>query len=407
MSVTRQPPRKRQGAILGLMAVLLLILSITSLTALQLGRDSRLREIRHTHDITARYAADAGISRTLYLKNRALANGTWNTASLPSFNDEPLIGTDAVFTANVQGSLADGYTITSVGRSRSATRGVRVELELTNPFSMDFAVLTRGSIALDGSTVIQGYNSSDLSQTNLHTNIGSLSDSASSIDIKNNATVTGDVYVGMNADPDEAVQLKARSDIGGELLNHPPPLPELAMPAPPSEYTKIYQGSLTGENFTLNPADSGIYSEITISNNGMVTIEGHCVLVVTGDIRLHNSAEIYITENSSLTIYLEGDLDGDNSAGVRNGTNVPANFKLYGTGTNQQINLKNSMDFHGVIYAPTADMTIFNGADVYGALVVNSFDLKNSGHIYYDVALRQADISDPGAMFRIVRWEEF
>jgi hypothetical protein len=65
------------------------------------------------------------------------------------------------------------------------------------------------------------------------------------------------------------------------------------------------------------------------------------------------------------------------------------------------------MDFHGAIYAPKADMAIYNGANVYGSLIVNSFELKNSGNVYYDIALRDVSIGDEGSIFRVVRWEEF
>lgn len=400
-----KPSRLRRGSILPLLVILILVLFLTSMTAMQIGRDSSVRSLNIRADIAARYAADAGVSRALYLMNQALADGVWNTASLPSFSSEPLVGADAEYSVRVTGTLAGGYEIVSVGRSRNATRSVRAILEVTNPFALNFAVLTQNNIKLDGKTLVMGYNSSDPSQTNLKADIGTLSDANGTIDIKNDAVVNGNVYVGLNASPDDVVLLKSRSDVQGELFNQPPPLPDLVTVTPPSFF--INRGKLSGKTVTLNSFNSGLYSSIDISTDGCLRVEDHCVLVVTGNIVLKNSAEIQIAPNASLTLYLQGNFVGDNSAGVRNETAVPSNFKLYGTGTDQKIVFKNSMDFHGAIYAPKADMAIYNGANVYGSLIVNSFELKNSGNVYYDIALRDVSIGDEGSIFRVVRWEEF
>lgn len=402
----RRGGKRRRGSMLALVVIVLLVLSVSCLTAIQIGRDARLRTIHTEAEIAARYAADAGAAQTLYLMNRALANGTWNAGTLPAFTAEPLVGSNADYTANVTGSVVGGYQILSVGRAGNATRTVRVTLELTNPFALNFAVLTQNRITLMGSTIIEGYNSSDVSQTSLPADIGTLSDAAGTIDIKNDASISGNVYVGLVGDPDDVVILKSRSDVQGELFNQPPPLPELITVTAPT-YT-VNKGTLTAEAavVSLTESASGLYSGIDIANDRVLRIEGHCVMVVTGDIRLRNSAQIQIAPTGSLTLYLQGNLIGDNSAGVNNETAIPSNFKLYGTGTNQSISLKNSMDFHGAIYAPSATMTLYNGGNVFGSVIVNGFEMKNSGAIYYDVALRDTVISDEAALFRIVRWEE-
>ena len=76
------------------------------------------------------------------------------------------------------------------------------------------------------------------------------------------------------------------------------------------------------------------------------------------------------------------------------------------TGTNQKIDIKNSSDLYGVVYAPNAEMTVHNNVDAYGSFIVNTFELKNGGQVYYDEALKQVNEDDPLVHFTITRWEE-
>jgi hypothetical protein len=107
-----------------------------------------------------------------------------------------------------------------------------------------------------------------------------------------------------------------------------------------------------------------------------------------------------------LTLYLDGDIEAQNSSGFNNKTEIPASLLIYGTGTDQEINLKNSADLYAVIYAPNAEMTVHNSVDAYGSFIVDDIELKNSGNIYYDKALRQVSVDDELVRFSITHWEE-
>lgn len=395
--------KNNRGAALALMVILMLLLSISSLTAIQIGRDARLRSVKNNDDIAARYAADAGAERAVYIMNKTLAAGEWNTGAVPAFSSEPLSGANAVYSVTTTGSPAAGYQITSIGHAGGATRTVRIHAKLSNPFALNYAVFSENTVNLKSHSSVRGFDSSDRWRRNLTADIGTMSNNHGSIDIKNGAEVFGDVYVGPTGDPSKVVSMKHRSDIKGELFNQPlpPPLPPVSAPTYLSN-----KGKLIGKDITLSAKDSGAYSSISIANNGQLRITGHCVLAVSGDIELKNDAEVYITDSGSLTLYLAGDFDAKNSSGVVNTSAVPSKFKLYGTGSKQTIDLKTDHSFFGVIYAPNADMTLYNGGSAYGSFIVNNFEMKNSGHVYYDKALNNPTVIDEAARFVIVRWEE-
>ncbi len=385
-----------------MMVILMLLLSMAGMTAMQVGRDARIRAGQNSHQIAARYAAHAAVEKTVYIMNQTLASGHWSETALPQFADASLPGSPAVYSTTVSGSLSSGYRITATGNVQDTEHTVRAVVALKNPFAMNFAVYSRNGIDLKNDSSVRGFDSRDITLAELNADIGTTSSDRGMIDLKNRSEVYGDIYVGPNVDPADVVTFRNRSDIQGELFSHPfpPPLPEITTPQ------LSYKGQLSGSELTLTEQDSGVYDSIDIGNSGTLRIEGHCVVVITGNVDLKNSAEISIADGGSLRLYLAGNFNANNSAGVFNENAVPSYFQLYGTGDNQRINLRNSSDFYGVVYAPNADMSLDNSGNAYGSFIVGDFDLKNSGHLYYDQALKTVSPTDEAVRFEIVQWEE-
>ena len=67
---------------------------------------------------------------------------------------------------------------------------------------------------------------------------------------------------------------------------------------------------------------------------------------------------------------------------------------------------KNSSDFYGVIYAPSADVIMNNSANLYGAIVARNFQQMNSGDFNYDASLRDANVNDEAVRFVVTNWQE-
>jgi hypothetical protein len=395
--------QKNSGSVLALMVMLTLLLTLTSLALAGLAQQARLRSVKKTAQIAARFAADAGIERTVYRMNADLQAGTWTLNEVPTYTNEQLAACNADYTVTFDGSLQSGYRITSVGKSGRASHTVRVLVELRSPFSEDFAVLTRNFLNMKNKSTISGYDSGDLSQTNVPVAVGTLSKKDGSINIKNAAVIEGDVYVGPDSDPDKVISMKNRSSITGEIFVMPTPKNLPVVTAPDFIGSK---GKISGKNITLTTADSGKYTQINISNKGKLLIDGDLVLYVTGDVSLDNSAELNVKNGSTLKLYFDSDIDLKNGAEIANDSKIPSSVQLFGTGVNQTINLKNSSDLYGVIYAPDADMVVHNKTDIYGSFIVDNFELKNSGDVYYDRALKNVSVHDEAVYFAVTHWEE-
>lgn len=395
--------RKNQGSILALMVLMTLLLSLTSMALVGLAHQARMRTAKNVSEISARFAADAGIERAFYLMNKNLQAGTWMLDDVPTYTGESLTACNAEYTVTFDGNLAAGYQITSVGKSGTAEKTVRVTVELKSPFADNYAILTKNTLGMKNKSTISGYDSRDASEKNVPVSIGTLSKKNGSIDIKNNAEVDGDVYVGPDSDPDKVINLKSRDSITGEIFVMPTSL-YLPTVTPPD--LLINKGKISGKNITLTSSDSGKYTEIDISNNGELLVSGDLVLYITGDITLKNDSELKVTDGSTLVVYFDGDIEAKNGSSINNEAEVPASIQLYGTGANQTIDLKNRSDLYGVIYAPEADMIVHNKVDIYGSFIVDNFELKNSGDVHYDKALSETSLDDEAIYFSITRWEE-
>ena len=402
MSQKRQ--KKNTGAILALMVMLVLLLSLTSMALIGVAGQARVRAVKDVSGISARFAADAGVERSLYLMNRNLAAGTWTLDDVPTYTSESLTACKGEYTVTFNGDLASGYQITSVGQSGFATKTVRATIDLSSPFAGDYAILTKGYLLMKNNSSVTGYNSDDPSETDIPVSIGTLSTKKGSIDLKKGAIVDGDVYVGPGGDPSEVVIVKSGTSVAGEIFVMPTS-PDLSIVAPPN-FT-VSNGKISGKNITLTTSDSGKYTEIDVSSKGKLQVDGDLVLYVTGDMTLNNSSELKVKKGSTLKLYFDGDIEAKNSSSINNESKIPSTIQIYGTGTNQTIDLKNSSDIYGVIYAPNADMTVHNKVDIYGSIIVNEIDIKNSGDVHYDKALKNTSLDDEAIYFTITRWEEF
>jgi choice-of-anchor A domain-containing protein len=400
---------KERGSAIPLAIVAILILLALGTGLLSMGLNSRVFSTRTTSDITARCAADTGLTMALYQMNQKLAVKPWSSGSLPSAKETTLLHSDATYTYDVTGDLNKGFIMAAVGKSDNATRAVYATLGLRGLF--EHAILTKGSLVLKSNTAIDGYNSADPLDTEFKVNIGTQSTADSMVVLNSGVDVKGDVLVGLGGNPDTVIKdlgATTGDQLGGTEND---PLPIITPPA--TLIDKATDIAAKSATITLTPADSGQYSSISLEASkdaGILEIDGgDVVLYIAGDIDLGNSCEIIVKDNSSLTLYVDGDIVTGNGAsiGTENPTKDAMTLQLYGTGgAGQNLDIKAKNEWTGVIYAPNAHIDLYANGDAYGAIVAGSFEFKNGGNYYYDEALREVSIEDEGVSFVIERWYE-
>jgi hypothetical protein len=262
-------------------------------------------------------------------------------------------------------------------------------------------------LTLKAGTLVDGYNSGDPWDNNIDVHIGTKSTLPDSVVLNPGVVVKGNVAVGVGGNVGIVIK-----DLGASTYRKYSLLKDVDMPVIyPPELVDTGSGiNIHGTTVTVGPADTGEYDQIDIkkaSNPGILIVNGgDVVLNVTGDISLGQDCQIVIKDGSTLVLYLDGNMNAGNNAGINN-ESVPSSFKLFGTSTEEQIlDLKAKSKSLGAIYAPNATVTIMADSDIYGAITAKSVELKSGGNFYYDKALREVGTEDDAIRFVIKDWRE-
>jgi hypothetical protein len=401
---------KRGGFAISIVLCAVILMLIIGVGVLSLGIHGRALAVRTSSEIAARSAADAGLTKALLEMNKKLELKTWSDGSLPHVTHERLPNCDSTFSYNVaKTKTADGndlYTLRCTGNSGRFHKTVNATMELKGIF--EYAIWVAGTLNLKSGTTISAYNQG---ADDPSLQIGTNSTDSGAITCKTGVTIDGDIVVGVGGDPDVVINNTTEAAITGEtypsLVTHK--TPDVTVPqyladmvssgsigtsatlSGPAKYDTINLGGTTG--YDPNKVDK-------------VSVSGDVEIYVTGDLKLGNGDEVMIPIDGSLTIFLGGNLYVDNSGAINNLTKDPTKLQIFGLDTCTNMDFKNSGTFYGAIYAPDADIHLFNSFNLYGAVVGKSFSQDMNANFYYDMHLREVDPTMIGVHMVIKRWSE-
>jgi cytoskeletal protein CcmA (bactofilin family) len=394
--------KPKGSAVLLLIAVILVLLFLTGMGILTLGLRSRIYALRVASEIAARCAADAGLTKAVFEVNEKLKAKPWSDSNLPSATNESLPNCNMFFSYMVTDDGNDIYTIESIGTYGQAERRTYATLELKGLF--ENTVLVINKLSLCPSTTVTGINSSDPTDTDIDVKIGTLSTAAGQVTLGPGTVVDGDGFCGVGGDP--SVTIGAGGTFTGQkyALNDEPPLPAIT---PPS-LTNMGGPLSIMANTTITPANNGQYTAFSVAGSVTLTVDGGDVVVyMTGDVTLGTSSTVIIKANSTLTIYLDGTLIMANGSGFLNENTFCGTLAIFSTSsTYRNYDIKAKSSIFGVVYAPNATIALMSGAEIVGAIVAESFEMKNGATFYYDEALRDVGVDDVGTYFVVDRWHE-
>ena len=389
----------RNGFAISIMLCAVVMLLVIGAGVMTFGLHSRRFAVQTSSEITARFAADSGLTKAYYEMNEKLKVTPWNDSGLPEGTDEELPNTDATYSYVVTGNLDSGYNVESTGKHVLRQKTVRCSLPLQGLF--EYAIFGDEYIHIKNGGTIDWYNN-DGDDGNLR--IGTNNILADSIILRNGALVNGDVVIGAGGDPDVVIDYAGGTLTGNTFIM--PEEYELPQITVPLWLEALPSGGTITNNITLS--SSAKYDNIKLSNNKIITIDGPVSLYIIGDIILKNSAEMRIIDGNDvfLNLYVGGNIDIDNSSAINNLTEDATVLKIYGLEGCESIILKNSIDFYGAVYAPNANIVMMNSGDVFGSAIGKSVDQKNSADFNYDVSLKEVSIEEEGVRFVIKQWQE-
>jgi len=427
---------KRRGSAMALMMVALVVLLVTGVGLLSLGLHGRILALRNASDIAAGCAADVGLTKALFEMNEKLKVKPWDDSTLPQATNEVLPNCDATFSYTVtvnssgagdgesqggsgesqggsgesqegSGESQEGggdsiYSIESIGNYGRAQRKVRSTLRLES--LLDYGIFTQGTIWLRMGTMIDAYNL-DAGET---LKIGTNSTDAGAIIAHLGVTINGDVVVGSGGDPSVVINSLNEATITGDVYSAGEYYEMPSVTVPEAIQALPSQGTLSGSPVITGSAK---YDSINLGLGNIVTIDGAVTLYVTGNVTLNNSAQLQVVDSktnpdASLTLYLGGNLLTQNGGLINNLTQKPKRLEVFGLDSCTAIDFKSSSVFYGTIYAPNADVHLFNSVEFYGAVIADSFMQDVAANFHYDASLRDATVNDETVRFVVKRWSE-
>ncbi len=435
-----------KGSALVIAAIVVLILAFMGIGLIQLGRNARMQVVRSVSAFSARAAADAGIEHAMRFMTDSWNGSADKSVWLTGWKDVTGLTEGAAFGpvsfsdtfggatfsyAINKGTKANGYKITSTGTAAGKTRIVHAAIVLKSVFTgigaKDKIDIYPGALLgtiPDGDTFILQTNSIDVS----------------AITLKPGITVPGDVVCGPGGDPCAVIDSATTSTIEGEhsasedYIDFPPvyvPAGLLALPfgTPTidpcdSSIAYIYADMKLDEiNFGFGVL-SGVDTLYIQGNPGVNS--GEVNIFVDGTTYLTPSSQIIVTEGSSMTLYLGGNMDVKPGADIIHGEtphvtdaeiieaassiSIKGTVAPDGTPLCTEIQFYPNSDFYGTIYAPDADpLYIGSGSNFYGAVVgSNNISLKPGGSFMFIPSL--TDMGDEETLYVGLKqgswWEE-
>ncbi len=319
---------------------------------------------------------------------------------------------------NVEMSSANSV-VTATGSYPNRTPGpnrTQRTVQLASRSQFDYGIVADQEIHLTNGTTVDSYNSS----------VGLYSDSnkSSNGDVGSNGTTNTAIRLMNYNNPHDVIKGDVSTGVGGVIsgpglndedinnaitgiISHEN---DVSLPAVeiPSNLKGLSQNPKldVDRSVTISEGDYK-YSSIGVKNGGKLTINGKVRIYLTSNsdaLKVWGSSEVKINPNSSLTIYTDGHVSVHNGSNINNLTRDPKKLTIYSTvvgdqNGNEGVNIWNSSDFYGAIYAPGSHVSITNNGDVYGSFVGKDFSLWNSVRLHYDESLA-GKITDSAVIWR-------
>jgi len=408
-----------KGFVLPVGLMFLAIISILGATAVTITTTDLKIGSNYKQSVQAFYNADAGVQYAIAKMEDGLANGTFTlptiigSGSSVSFTS----ATPANFSFVISNISMTGPNAFTFDSARSGTGNSQSVIEAS--FERDVASAI--NYAAFGDEEVDAKNSG----------ITLCYDSSSSDPTKNNPSdpsfqTMGGADIGSN---DRLVTHNGTvingSGVFGEQSDGSPTVDDIHHKSVFTGTAGVNAGRVDPDPLGIN--SGGIYDPSTYSANNDNALSGVGTTINTKksitlfgkpgganyyftSIILKHGANLTVdTAAGEVNIFLEGGFEAKSKSTVNviDSSGNPAKrteFTIFSNST-ARIDFKHNSEFRGLVYAPLAHVDMKNGSAVYGAIWANTIDIKNSGTLYYDMALQNkyANITND---LSLLSWKE-
>lgn len=410
--------RRRGSAMVG---VLIMVVVVASLIGLYLR--SATQELEHAYrSVWLQHAvnlAEAGLEEAFWSLNR----GDWsdwktqNGYLVKRIELQGQANEQHTISVQVGGIGANNPRVVAEGRITRHGNSIQKQIEMTMSRRGLFAngLTSRNQVRFAGNnTSVDSFDSRNgpydlVNNRNDQGSVASVGVSVDSVTVQNanilgfvatggmdpivgpNGSIRGwNSPIGTNVDPD-----RVSTDFYQDFPEVPPPSTSGALTS--------YTGGTIGA-----PHTSTVYAidSVNVGNNQSLTVHGDVTLVVR---EMDVKGQVDVGPNSSLTIYVEEDMD-IGGTGIVNGSAKPSRVVIYGTNPDpggQEIKLHGQGILHAAVYAPNALVSMRGGGGTVGRLLgaVVAYDIFSNGNYWFSYDEALADFGSDG-LYRLGSWRE-
>ncbi len=390
----------RRGSALLLATILIGILMTVTATLLGIA----VSEGRNQESCSVRarilYIAEAGVSDA-YADLRRNGSGVRGNRATPI-----PFGRGAYWTVAVK--AADGsYTVTSNAVLEDQTRSVEVVLTPLDAlpclgFFGDSSVSVSASTADSYDSRIGTYSS----QANQYDAVVQLGYSRSSASIASNQgiSITDSSAIFGQVTPGPGHAVTGTGYITGSVL---PASENVPLDPPPYDPPIAPSGAFSPVSNTSLTAGTYRFTDFDLSSV-QVTFHGTVVLYVDGAFNMSGTAQLITAQGAEVTIYHKARDAADqpvdfvlSGGGLVNSDAIPSRFRVISSAP--KVTIAGGAGFHGVVYAPYAEITPSGGSHIYGALMGESLVVSGGTSLHLDEALGPFG---QGKRYQQVSWRE-
>ena len=383
--------RNEKGFVLPVGLMFLAIIAILGATAVTVTTTDLKIGVNYKTSVQSFYNAEAGIQYTIGMIGQGLEQETF---SLPTTIDTSAalnFQTPEGFNFTTSPITMKGdndYEFTSTGKSNKAVSIIEVRVKRAKLNPIKYAVFGDSWIDVKNGGMILSYNSSSDDPTEEsffstgEADIGSNEYLSSQV----GAYVDGDAVLGQYEDGTDAINMIANDVTFDEVITLGERIDTDPLGVSPGGANDPDQFKFDNDNTLSWVGESIDYSDNTTPLT-LIGKPGGANYYFT-DFKLGNGAALEIdATNGPVNIYVDGgDITISNGATV-NANGKPTDLSIF-SNTTGNVKFKYNGITKAMIYTPFADVFMMNSGDLYGSIWSNKTDLKNSGDVYFDMALK-------------------
>ncbi len=363
----------QKGYVLITTYILMAVLSVTTLASMRRTYIYTRDAERQKNAIIASEMAEGAIDKAI---TQLAASSSYTGTSYQDFSSGSAQGgysiTVTTPASNIRQIAVTGYapgsTATAIGY-KTASSNTYVSLPSSGTFTN--AVFSKTTLSINGNPTIDSYISSSgayaAGSARSNANVGSNTTAVGGISLTGSAiTIQGAVQYGSGG-TSSVVDTSGHPTITGGT---------------PTAQT-------TNKSFT-NPTTSTVSSGALSVSRGTTTLAAGTYNYSS----LSVSASGSLATSGAVTIYVSGTVDLG-GGGIAGASSIPANLKIYVTGTSA-VSVSGNSSMIGVIYAPRSSVDLGGTGGIYGAVVGNAVTVSGNGKIHYDEDLASIGASTGG-----------